>query len=172
VTKGDKKHPPKKKHPNRPRSEPVIPLTDDARQALAAKEFRKAEMHLSEAEALSKIAVAPNACAHAAYYAMYHCAAAYILAAGGVGKRKDFPASHTHVIEHFGKLTVNEGGALADAGPMLSRAQTDRDVADYDLIETIAQKDAAETAAEARKFLDACDAKWRFRSAISKRAKE
>lgn len=122
MTKGVKKHPPKKKKLNRPRPEPVVPLTDDERRLFALKEFAKAEMHLKEAEILSKAAATPNACAHSAYYSMYHCAAAFILSAGGVGKRRSFPESHTHVIEHFGKLVADEKGAW----PRLDRCLTAR----------------------------------------------
>ena len=46
---------------------------------------------------------------------------------------------------------------------MLSRAQTDRDVADYDLVKTVSQKDAGELAANARIFLEACNTKWKLR---------
>ena len=163
MSKSAKKHPPKKKHPKRPRPEPIVPLTDEEREHYAKSEFAKASMHLEEAEAQTKARIAPNACAHSAYYAMYHCAAASILAAGGVGKRKDFPASHTHVIEHFARLVVGEGGALAECGPLLSRAQTDRDVADYDLAREVSLKDAAALAADARRFLEACNTKWKLR---------
>ena len=163
MTKGVKKHPPKKKHPNKPRPEPVVPLTDGERRLYAKQEFIKAEMHLAEAEALAEAAIAPNACAPAAYYAMHHCAAASILAAGGVGKRRSFPESHAHVIEHFGKLVAGQSSVLGETGMMLSRAQTDRDVADYDLVKTISQKDAAELAANARTLLEACNTKWKFR---------
>lgn len=93
---------------------------------------------------------------------MYHCAAAFILSSGGVGKSKSFPKSHTHVIEEFGKLVADEKGVLAAAGPMLSRAQTDRDTADYNLVATVAQKDAAELTANARIFLEACNEKWKL----------
>jgi uncharacterized protein (UPF0332 family) len=81
VTKGVKKHPSRKKHPNKPRPDPVVPLNDDERRAYAQQEFAKAEMHLKEAEIHAKAKITPNACAHSAYYAMYHCAAASILAA-------------------------------------------------------------------------------------------
>jgi uncharacterized protein (UPF0332 family) len=163
LSKGAKRHPPKKKHSNRPRPELIAPLTEDERRLSAQMEFAKAIMHLEEAEAQVKAKIAPNACAHSAYYAMYHCAAASILAAGGVGKRKDVPASHTHVIEHFAKIVETEGGALAECGPMLSRAQTDRDVADYNLVKGVTQKDAAALVADARRFVEACNAKWKLR---------
>ncbi|MCB1488534.1 MAG: hypothetical protein KDJ88_13905 [Bauldia sp.] len=156
------KHPPKKKHTNKVRKPPVEPLSEDERSALAQQEFDKSVLHLEEAESLSGWGKTPNACAHSAYYAMHHCAAAAILAAGGVGKRKDVPKSHEHVIEHFGKLTESEPGFLGDAGRALSRARTDRDVADYQLERSVSSADAAATTIEARKFVDACAAKWGF----------
>jgi uncharacterized protein (UPF0332 family) len=80
----------------------------------ARQEFQKAVTHLEEAERLAQWGGAPNACVHSAYYAMHHCAAAAILASGGVGKRKDVPQSHEHVIQHF-------GGFLGESGKVLSR---------------------------------------------------
>lgn len=49
---------------------------------------------------------------------------------------------------------------------MLNRAQTDRDTADYDLVRTVTQKDAAELTADARIFLEACNEKWRLRPEV------
>lgn len=127
------KHPPKKKHANKPRPTAVIPLTAEERLTKARLEFAKALMHLGEAEQLASSKAAPNACVHSAYYAMHHCAVAAILAAGGVGKYLDAPKSHEHVIEHYGKLVIGEAGELGLSGLWLSRARTDRMVADYDL---------------------------------------
>lgn len=163
MTKGIRKHPPKKKHSNRPRPEPVTPLTELQRWSSAIQEFAKAEMHLQEAEAIAKAGIAPNAYAHSAYYSMHHCAAAAILASGGVGKRKSSPGSHTHVIEHFGLLVEGESGTLGETGRMLSRAQTDREVADYGLVSGMTQRSAAELTDSARTFLEACNNKWNFR---------
>jgi uncharacterized protein (UPF0332 family) len=67
------------------------------------------------------------------------------------------------VIERFGKFVEGESGVLAEAGRMLSRAQTDRDVADYDLVRGMTQKDATELTANARTFLEACNEKWKLR---------
>ena len=164
MTGGEKKHPPKRKHKNRPRPPPVIPLSDEERSIKAKQEFEKALLHLAEAEKLARWGEAPNACAHSAYYAMHHCACAAILAAGGVGKYSDVPKSHEHVIEHYGRLTAGEHGYLGESGKALSRARTDRDIADYGLGHTISAVDAAATTADARAFVDACAAKWRFRS--------
>jgi uncharacterized protein (UPF0332 family) len=160
--RGGAKHPPKQKHSSKPRRPPVVPLSDVERTVKAQQEFEKAMIHLIEAERLAAWGHAPNACAHSAYYAMHHCAAAAILTAGGVGKRGDVPQSHEHVIEHFGRLVASESGDLGESGMLLSRARTDRMVADYDLVRGIAQDEAAALAADARKFVDACRTKWGF----------
>lgn len=154
------RHPPKKKHPNKPRSGPVVPLSEPERVRMAEQERDKAFLHLAEAEALALWGKAPNACVHASYYAMEHFAAAAILMCGGVGKRKDFPRSHEHIIQHFGKLVEGEPGVLGECGRMLSRARNDRLTADYGLDETVSAEEASATALEARRFVDACQSKW------------
>src|SRR5947199_3772781 len=127
----------------------VVPLSDSERSIKAQAEFEKAMIHLIEAERLAEWGNAPNACIHSAYYAMHHCASAAILAAGVVGKRRDVPKSHEHVIEHYGKLVAVEPGNLAHSGRVLSRARTDRMDADYDLVRRATKKDAAATTADA-----------------------
>lgn len=158
------KHPAKKKHPNRPRPDPVVPLSDIERVQLSNEEFAKALIQLAEAEKLAEWGKAPNACVHSAYYAMEHCAAAALLANGGVGKRRDVPKSHEHLIEHFGKLVEGKPGILGDSGRMLSRARTDRMTADYGLVESVSEEDARATTSDARKFIDACEVAWRLGS--------
>jgi uncharacterized protein (UPF0332 family) len=153
---GKNSHPPKKKHTNRPRPAPVAPLSDLERQIRAQQEFEKALIHLIEAERMAEWGDAPNACAHSAYYAMSHCAAAAILASGGIGKRRDAPQSHEHIIQHYGKLIASETGYLGSSGMALSRARTDGMVADYDLVRGVGAQDARATAKEARLFVDAC----------------
>jgi uncharacterized protein (UPF0332 family) len=91
---------------------------------------------------------------------MHHCASAAILAAGGVGKRRDVPQSHEHVIEHFGNLVASESGYLGQSGMVLSRARTDRMVADYRLVSDVTNANAVATVKEARQFVDACKSKW------------
>src|SRR3982074_146006 len=93
VSRGTKRHPPKQKHVTKPRPAAVAPLSDSDRSIKARAEFEKAMIHLIEAERLAEWGNAPNACIHSAYYAMHHCASAAILAAGGVGKRRDVPKS-------------------------------------------------------------------------------
>jgi uncharacterized protein (UPF0332 family) len=165
--RGKETYPSKKRHVNRPRTNPVVPLSDTERWARAQQEFEKALIRLIEAERMAEWGEAPNACAHSACYAMHHSAAAAILAAGGVGKRRDVPQSHEHVIQHFGNLVASEQGYLGDSGKVLSRARTDRMVADYDLVRGITNIEATETAREARKFVDACKAKWGFEDRVT-----
>jgi uncharacterized protein (UPF0332 family) len=119
-------------------------------------------IHLIEAERIAAWGNAPNACVHSAYYAMHHCAAAAILAAGGVGKRRDAPQSHEHIIQHYGNLIASEPGYLGQSGMVLGRARTDRMVADYNLIRGITDTEAAATVMDARQFVDACKTKWGF----------
>src|SRR5438105_9047500 len=126
MSRGAKTHPPKQKHANKPRPPTVAPMSDVDRSVKAQQEFEKAMTHLIEAERLAEWGRAPNACIHSAYFAMHHCASAAILAAGGVGKHRDAPKSHEHVIEHYGKLVAAEPGDFGHSGRVLSRARTDR----------------------------------------------
>jgi uncharacterized protein (UPF0332 family) len=167
MSRGKKQHLPKKKHKNRPRPAPIEPLSDADRAAKAQQEFEKAMINLVEAERMAAWGDAPNACVHSAYYAMYHCAAAAILASGGVGKRLDVPPSHEHVIQHYGKLVEGEQGDLGESGRMLSRARTDRMVADYDLVQGANNKDAEATTIDARRFINAAVSKWRFQDNVT-----
>ncbi|MDB5430454.1 MAG: hypothetical protein JWP35_1570 [Caulobacter sp.] len=100
---------------------------------------------------------------------MYHCAAAALFAAGGVGKRKDVPKSHEHVLEHFGKLVRDEPGDLGEAGRLLSHALSDRMTADYGLIEGVSEPDAAETAADAVRFVEVCTVRWKLKDLLPPR---
>jgi uncharacterized protein (UPF0332 family) len=163
MSRGKGTHPPKKKHPNRPRPAPIEPLSPQDRETKSRQEFEKALIKLREAEKMAAWGQAPNACVHSAYYAMYHCAAAAILASGGVGKRLDVPQSHEHVIQHYGRLVEGEEGDLGESGRLLSRARTDRTVADYDLVQGTNNDDARATTNDARKFLEANAAKWEFK---------
>ena len=164
MSRRGERHPHKKKHPKKPRPEPVVPLSEAERVTKCRQEFQKALMHLAEAERIASVEGAPNACVHSAYYAMHHCAAAAILAAGGVGKRGDVPQSHEHVIQHYGNLIASEQGFLGQSGMVLSRARTDRMVADYDLSRGVTNSEAAQTVSDARKFIDACRTRWNLRS--------
>ena len=160
MSKGARAHPPKKKHAPQPRRTPAQPLSEEARRNRAADEFALAEMHLAEAEKLAAWGQAPNACIHSAYYAMHHCAVAALFAAGGVGKTKDVPRSHEHVIEHFGNLSAGESEGIAELGTFLSRARRDRMAADYGTAAIHVADRAATITGEARRFLDACAVRW------------
>lgn len=152
--------PPKKKHPKRPRLETVKPWTDAERTERAAYEFQKALKFLTEVDKILPLRTVPNACVHSAYYAMYHCACAAILAAGGVGKLRNFPESHKHVLEHFAKLTANETGALAGAGAALNRVMGLREIGDYGVNRDPSHADAEIAVQEAHNFINACREKW------------
>ncbi len=167
MSRRGKKHPPKKKHANKPRPAPIVPLSDIDRSIKAQREFEKAMIHLIEAERIATWGDAPNACVHSAYYAMHHCAAAVILATGGVGKRLDVPQSHEHVIQHYGNAVASEPGYLGESGKVLSRARTDRMVADYDLVRGVANTEATLTVKEARLFVNACKVRWAFQDKVT-----
>lgn len=158
------RHPPKDKKTNRPRSLPIEPLAEEVRLGRAAQEFRKAEMHLQEARTQAENGGTPHACVHSAYYAMHHCARAVLFKAGGVGKTKEVPASHEHVIEHFGKLLVNEADASNSLGLMLNRARGDRIRSDYDLDDQVVEDEAKEAATNASHFIAECTKRWDLRS--------
>jgi uncharacterized protein (UPF0332 family) len=153
--------PPKKKRANKPRPNPIKLLSEDDRARLAQAEFNLAMIHLGEAEKLAAWSKAPNACVHAAYYAMHHCARAAILKSGGVGKRRDVPNSHEHVIEHYGNLVEGETNYLGQSARELNKARSERVKADYGIVVGGAtREDAAYTAGEARRFVEACARKW------------
>jgi uncharacterized protein (UPF0332 family) len=158
------KHPPKKKHVTKPRPEPRSVLSEREKALRARLEFAKGLVHLREALELAGFARAPNACVHAAYYAMHHTARAALFANGGVGKTGDVPLSHEHVIEHFGKLVSGEAGELGRCGLLLTRARTDRTVGDYDLIRNPTNAEAAATSADAELFVNQCRARWSLKT--------
>jgi len=158
------RHPPKKKHPARPRPEKIVPLSDAERREKAIGELGKALVQLNEAERMAAWGEAPNACVHSAYYAMHHAASAAILANGGVGKRGDVPKSHEHVIEHFDNIVEGEPEPLGSAGKLLNLALTDRLDADYGLGLSATSAEAAELTRQARILLDAIRTKWNLTS--------
>ncbi|HEV7228732.1 HEPN domain-containing protein [Brevundimonas sp.] len=163
------RHPPKKKHQNRPRPLPVVPLTDTQRRARAIEEMVKAETLLAEAEKLAVWGEAPLACVHSAYYAMHHAAVAALFATGGVGRVGDVPKSHEHVIQHFGNLVEGLGDeALRASGVALSRARTDRVAADYDMDVGFTSAEAADLVASARALVEAVKATWPSVSAAAR----
>ncbi len=62
---------------------------------------------------------------------MHFIAVAALLRAGGVGKRKDVPESHEHVIEHYAKLVETLPPPFKESGKLLNRARDMRVEADY-----------------------------------------
>jgi uncharacterized protein (UPF0332 family) len=84
---------------------------------------------------------------------MHHCARAALLANGGVGKIKDVPDSHEHVIEHFGKL-VGDADKPDGLGLLLNRARGERIISDYDLEDAITASQAADAARKATYFVE------------------
>lgn len=162
--------PPKKKHTNKPRQPPVIELSDADRESCALEAEQKAEIHLKEALSIAEIGKAPNATVHSAYYAMHFCAIAALYRAGGVGKRKDVPASHEHVIQHYIRLAEGlDDPFLKTSGALLNRARDDRVRADYyvgtDQTMTFGlgganREEAVEAAAVAARFVQAWTTLW------------
>jgi uncharacterized protein (UPF0332 family) len=154
--------PPKKKHANRPRAIPANPWTEAERAERLVYEYQKAIWHLAEADKILPLRAAPNACVHSAYYAMYHCACAAILAAGGVGKLKNFPESHQHVLAHYETLTAIETGALGGTAAALSRVLGLRELGDYGVNRNPSVADSETAVREAHEFIAACCEKWNF----------
>jgi uncharacterized protein (UPF0332 family) len=154
------KDPPKQKHAKRPRKEPIPPPTEAERLVRARQEFSKATIFVAEAEMLAARRDTPNACAHAAYYAMNHCASAAILASGGTGKTKSSPQSHKDTILHFVVLVNGESEELRDCGKALNGAFNAREIADYGMDRSISADDAAQVASDAARFIRACRERW------------
>jgi len=120
-----------KKKPPKPRPPPAGVLTPGQRESRAEDAEAKATVHLREALAMSIWGEAPNACIHSAYYAMHFIAVAALFRAGGVGKRKDVPESHEHVIQHYAKLAETLPSPFTESGKLLNRARSMRVEADY-----------------------------------------
>ena len=157
------KHPPKKKHANRPRPPAPVPLSAEERAERAKEEFGKAITFLKEAELVAAQGGAPHLVVHGAYFAMEHAARAALFAAGGVGKYLDVPKSHEHVNEHYGKLVAGLGEPLESTGRSLNRALTDRTIADYNLTTRATQASASELVRAARAMVDAIQTRWGFK---------
>lgn len=149
-------HPPKKKHPKRPRPLPVVPLSHDERQSLAQSELNLAFTHFQEAKALALHRDTPHAWVHSSYYAMYHLATAIILMNGGVNKAKDAPKNHHEVIRHFGQLKPVQEDTSIELGKILTRARADRSVADYGIEAQISIEDASASMADMELFFKGC----------------
>jgi hypothetical protein len=61
----------------------------------------------------------------------------------------------------------SQASQVFSAGMILSRARTDRMVADYDLVRGATNRDAAAMVKDAREFVDACKAKWNFEDRVT-----
>jgi len=137
--------------------------TESQRRILAQGRLNLATVHLREAEAIRALGKAPNACVHAAYYAMHHCAAAAILLTGGVGKRKSVPDSHEHVIQHYAKLVETGDDAARESAKWLNFARSMRAKADYNAIEGgVVQQDAEQVMLDAHAFFDFFTDRWKM----------
>jgi hypothetical protein len=164
------KHPPKKKYVNKARQAPVIEHSDSEREFSANEAEQKAAIHLREAISIAEWGNAPNAALHSAYYSMHFCAVAAIYRSGGVGKRKDVPESHEHVIQHYIVLAESlDDEFLKTSGTLLNRARDDRMRADYFVgadqgrnfgLQGASREEASEAAEVAARFLKAWTDKW------------
>ncbi|WP_109667106.1 HEPN domain-containing protein [Mesorhizobium loti] len=158
------------KKPAKPRREPIVELTEDEREEEASQAIEKAVIHLKEAEEMAPWGKAPNACAHAAYYAMHFVAVAALFRSGGVGKHKSVPKSHEHVLRHYIKLAEASTSPIKESAMMLNRALNLRLESDYFIndqgvwdsgMHGASKNEAAEMTAEARKLLNAWMAVWK-----------
>jgi uncharacterized protein (UPF0332 family) len=155
-------HPPKKKHQNRPRKTPVVPLTDEQRMKMSDQEFSRALSLAKEAELVLNLRMAPSACVHSAYFSMEHCACAAILRYGGVGAERSFPRRHQDIILHIDLLTTGETGDMRGFGSALKEVYLLREAADYFVTRNPTNADAAFAFETLKKYLNATKAKWQF----------
>ena len=155
-------HPQKKKHQNRPRKIPVVPLTDEQRLKISDQEFNRALSLAREAELVLNLRTAPSACVHSAYFSMEHCACAAILRYGGVGAERSFPRRHQDIILHIHRLTAGETGDMRGFGSALKEVYLLREAADYFVTRNPTNADAAFAYAALQKYLNATRAKWQF----------
>lgn len=123
--------------------------------------LRLGEVHLSEAELLVKKGDTPNACAHAAYYAMYHCAAAALYLENRTGKNGLVVESHEHVLQHYANLVKDEALPLSETAMWLNQARAARVRADYGMVYGGAtREDAQESCTNAILFFKLFREKW------------
>jgi uncharacterized protein (UPF0332 family) len=158
-----------KKKPPKPRREAIQETTDAEREDEAEQAIEKASIHLKEAEEMAPWGRAPNACVHAAYYAMHFVAVAALFRAGGVGPRRSVPESHEHVLLHYIKLAEAQTGFLRDSGKILNRARDMRVQCDYFTdddgnrdfgMHGASKKEATEITEQARLMLSAWREVW------------
>ena len=83
-----------------------------------------------------------------AYYAMFHAAKALLIL------RSIYPKTHAGVVSQFGLQFVNEGLIEEFYAKSLTKAQTKREKADYDIYYESSEEEAESLIEDAEKFLD------------------
>jgi uncharacterized protein (UPF0332 family) len=112
---------------------------------------QKARSFVAQAAELDA-ATKPEAVIHLSYYAMYHAAAAALLARTG-----SVPARHAGIIGQFGLLVRNLDDVARRAGKALNVAFDTRVLADYDIGQGDLAQDARQIQADSAVFLKVCD---------------
>jgi uncharacterized protein (UPF0332 family) len=105
----------------------------------------------------------PNACTHAAYYAMHHCAAAALYLENRIAKNGMVVESHEHLLQHYAQLVKDEAAPLSETATWLNQARASRVKADYGVVYGGAtREDAQECCANAIMFFKLFHQKWRL----------
>ena len=125
-------------------------------ERFASHAWSAAEAYLAEALA-QRAEDTPMSTVQAAYYAMFHAARAVLLQVNGTAPKK-----HASVVEQFGFLAKDRGGALRTAGRDLAKAQRRRIKAAYEVTAQISVDDAKDTARIAEAFLAICAREFGF----------
>ncbi len=112
--------------------------------------LQKAEIGLRSAKLLLEAGDPDGACSRA-YYAMYDAARATLEWAGAVPDRGEFKTHHG-LIAAFSLHLVKPGHFPAEPGRAIQRAQTVRQVADYEA-SPVPHSDAMETVSAAENFV-------------------
>ena len=112
--------------------------------------LQKAETGIKSAKVLLDLGDTDGACSRA-YYAMYDAARACLAWAGVAPERNEFK-THRGLIAAFGLHLVKPGLFPAEAGRAIQRAQTLRQIADYEA-SPVPQGDAVETVGKAESFV-------------------
>lgn len=86
-----------------------------------------------------------------AYYAMFYAARALL------SEKSVYPKTHRGVISQFGLKFVKEGKFEKEIFDLFTRAQEDREEADYGLFSEIVEKEAKKIIEGAEKFLKECE---------------
>ena len=110
------------------------------------KHLERAEEKLSSANLLFENNMFVDAISEA-YYAMFH-AAKSLLALKDI-----YPKTHTGVVAQFGLQFVNEGLIEELYAKSFAKAQTKREIADYDIYYEPSKEEAESIAEDAERFL-------------------